>query len=146
MSGCFLFWFKIFDLSRLEEGMMAKFLIEGRLKSFVYGWQGLMFVFRTQPNVWIHAIVTSLVIICGVLFDITRGEWALLLLTIALVWGAEIMNTAFEQLCDVVSPEYSERVKHCKDVAAASVMVCAWIAVVIGGVVFWPYVLGGFIS
>lgn len=121
---------------------MSRFSIYERLKSFGYGWQGLLFVFRTQPNAWIHAVLTSLVIGAGLLFDIRREEWIWLLLTIALVWGAEILNTAFEFLCDVVSPDYSERVKRCKDVAAASVMVCAWIAVAVGALVFWPYVKG----
>ena len=61
------------------------------------------------------------------------------ILAIALVWVAEIVNTAFEHLCDVVQPDLHVSVKSAKDVAAGAVLVAAMAAAVIGGLVFLPY-------
>ena len=60
----------------------------------------------------------------------------------ALVWVAEAMNTAFEHLCDVVSPEFHASVQRSKDIAAAAVLVCAIAAAILGALTFWPYLAG----
>ena len=54
---------------------------------------------------------------------------------------AETINTAFEYLCDVVSPQKNEAVKHAKDIAAGAVLITAIGAVIIGAIVLLPYVL-----
>ena len=56
------------------------------------------------------------------------------------VWFAEAMNTAFEHVCDVVSPELNVSVQRAKDVAAGAVLVSAAGAAALGALVFWPYV------
>jgi diacylglycerol kinase (ATP) len=56
------------------------------------------------------------------------------------VWTAEALNTAFEFLCDVASPDFHPLVAKAKDVAAGAVLICAVGAVAVGGCVFAPYV------
>ena len=58
---------------------------------------------------------------------------------IVLVWVSEAMNTAFEHLCDVVSPDFHASVQKSKDIAAGAVLICAIAAVSIGVMVFAPY-------
>jgi len=65
----------------------------------------------------------------------------MLVLAIVLVWVAEALNTAFEFLCDVASPEFHPIVKKSKDVAAGAVLFSALGAVIVGIIVFYPYVL-----
>ena len=60
-------------------------------------------------------------------------------IAIAMVLTAELVNTAFEHLCDVVQPELHASVKAAKDVAAGAVLVTSIAAAVIGVMVFWPY-------
>jgi diacylglycerol kinase (ATP) len=56
------------------------------------------------------------------------------------VWVVEALNTAFELLCDVASPEFHPLVKKSKDVAAGAVLLSAIGAATIGLVIFLPYV------
>lgn len=95
---------------------------------------------RTQHNAWLHALATGVVATLGFVFGVSAEEWVWLTLTIVAVWSAEAMNTAFEHLCDVVSPEFHPSVKRAKDVAAGAVLIAAIGAVVVASIVFWPYV------
>lgn len=116
------------------------FSLSGRVKSFGYALNGLGFMLRTQHNAWIHLAATAAVVVAGVALQITQQDWRWIVLAIAIVWVAEIVNTAFEHLCDVVQPEFHISVKTAKDVAAGAVLVAAIAAAIIGGLVFWPYV------
>ncbi|WP_296815747.1 diacylglycerol kinase family protein [Brevundimonas sp.] len=118
------------------------FSILGRLKSFRYALAGLLFVLRTQHNAWLHLIATLGVAGAAVALRVEPRDWLWLIAAVAVVWVAEITNTAFEHLCDVVSPELHSSVQRAKDVAAAAVLVAAIAAAIIGGIVFWPYLAG----
>jgi diacylglycerol kinase (ATP) len=110
-----------------------------RFKSFRYAFAGLWFMLRTQHNAWIHLAATILVCIAGLALKITLADWRWLTVAILLVWVAETLNTAFEYLCDVVSPDFHNSVQKSKDVAAAAVLICAIGAVCLGVATFWPY-------
>ncbi len=116
------------------------FSLRERVGSFSYALHGLGFMLRTQHNAWIHLVATAVVIVAGLALQIAAADWRWIVLAIALVWVAEIVNTAFEHLCDVVQPEFHVSVKTAKDVAAGAVLVAAIAAAIIGALVFWPYV------
>lgn len=120
---------------------MAKtFSIVDRLKSFSFAFSGIAAMLRTQHNAWIHLAATVAAVALGLWFGIARGEWVLLVVAIVSVWTAEALNTAFEFLCDVASPEFHPLVKQAKDVAAAAVLIAATGASVVGLLVFAPYI------
>jgi len=118
------------------------FSIVARIKSFGYAFAGLWFMLRTQHNAWVHLAATLAVATAGFALHITAEDWRWLVVAIVMVWIAEALNTAFEHLCDVVSPEFHIAVKRSKDIAAGAVLICAVGAVMIGAMVFWPYVVG----
>jgi diacylglycerol kinase len=60
------------------------------------------------------------------------AAWAIVFLTIALVVGAELLNSAVESVVDLVSPGEHPLAKRAKDVAAAAVLVAAAGAVAVG--------------
>ena len=93
----------------------------------------------TQHNAWVHVAATVIVTVAGLAVGLNAADWKCLVVTITIVWFAEAMNTAFEYLCDVVSPEHNEAVRHAKDIAAAAVLLCAIGAVVMGMLIFVPY-------
>ena len=93
----------------------------------------------SQHNAWVHAGATVCAVGAGWALDISRGEWCWVVLAITGVWMAEALNTAFEFLCDVASPEFHPMVKHAKDVAAGAVLLCAVGAVIIGVLIFLPH-------
>ena len=122
---------------------MTGFSIRDRVRSIRYALAGLGFMIRTQHNAWLHALATLAAIGAGLALGIAAADWKWLILTVVSVWVAETMNTAFEHLCDVVSPEHHDSVKVAKDVAAAAVLICAIGAVIMGWLIFGPYLQGG---
>jgi diacylglycerol kinase (ATP) len=120
----------------------SRFTVAGRVKSFRHAFGGLWFMLRTQHNAWVHLSATIAVAAAGFVLQVRAADWRWLIAALAVVWTAEAMNTAFEHLCDVVSPEFHAGVQRCKDVAAGAVLICAIAAAVLGAVTFWPYVFG----
>ena len=120
-----------------------RFSMGARVKSFRYAIEGLDFVIRNEHNARIHIAAALFVVMIGTAYQIARLDWIILILAIVSVWFAETINTAFEYLCDVVSPEKNESVKHAKDIAAGAVLITALGAVIIGTIVMMPYVLAG---
>ena len=119
--------------------MTKPFSIAGRLKSVTFAFAGIAAMMRSQHNAWIHLASTVIVVAGGIWFQIARAEWVWLILAIIAVWTAEALNTAFELLCDVASPEFHPLVKQAKDVAAAAVLIAAVGATIIGLLVFVPH-------
>jgi diacylglycerol kinase (ATP) len=114
------------------------FTFTGRLRSFRYAFRGIWLMLQSQHNAWVHACATIGAVAAGLALHISRGEWCAIVLAVASVWTAEALNTAFEFLCDVASPQFHPMVKHAKDVAAGAVLVSAMGSVVIGVLVFVP--------
>ena len=121
--------------------MSGRFSIAARLKSFTFAFAGIATMLRTQHNAWLHLVATIAVIAAGFALNISADDWRWLVTAIVLVWTAETVNTAFEHLCDVVSPEFQASVQKSKDIAAGAVLICAIGAVIIGLLVFVPYLL-----
>ena len=115
------------------------FSVIARLKSFRYAFAGLWLMLRTQHNAWVHLVATILACSAGFALKISAPDWRWLIAAIVLVWVAEALNTAFEHLCDVVSPDFHHAVQKSKDIAASAVLLCAIAAAAIGLITFWPY-------
>lgn len=131
-------------MDKLPASTSRPFEFTGRIRSFRHALRGLLHMLRSQHNAWLHMAATLVVVAAGFLFHLTGGEWCWIVLAIASVWTAETINTAFEFLADVASPEFHPLVRDAKDVAAGAVLVTAIAAAVIGGIVFWPHVRGLF--
>jgi len=121
--------------------MNKPFQFSGRIRSFQVAFNGIWTMLRTQQNAWIHLIATIGVVTAGFLFDVPGSEWCWLVLAIIAVWSTEALNTAFELLADVASPEFHPLVKKAKDVAAGAVLISAIGAAAIGIIIFGPYIL-----
>jgi diacylglycerol kinase len=121
---------------------MKAFSIADRLKSVRHALRGLAVMIRSQHNAWVHAVATAVVISAGLYFELQVLEWQVLILAMVAVWVSESLNTAFEFICDVASPEFHPLVEKGKDVAAGAVLLSALGAVVIGVMIFGPKLLG----
>lgn len=116
-------------------------MLRKRLKSFSYAFKGIKDLFVSQPNARIHLVLTIVVIAGGFFFQVSRAEWAILVVCISVVLMAEAFNTALEYLTDLVSPDYHELAGKTKDVAAAGVLLVAIGAAICGFIIFWPKIL-----
>jgi diacylglycerol kinase len=113
-------------------------VMKNRWQSIKYALQGLSDAIQTQPNLRIHLMIALVVVLVGCSLSLTRLEWIAVVLTIALVLLAELLNTAIEYLTNLVSPEYHPLAGKTKDAAAAAVLITAIAAVVVGLLIFLP--------
>ncbi len=109
-----------------------------RWRSIRYAVSGWAYVLRTQRNAWIHAVISFSVIFAALLLRLPPRDWAVLILTIAMVWSAEFLNTALEAVVDLASPDLHPLAKIGKDVGAAAVLIAAGAAVLIGLLILGP--------
>ena len=113
--------------------------LQGRLASFGHAFRGVGTLVREQPNAQVHALATILVFALGFILELSRGDWQSLVLIVSLVWLAEGMNTALEYLCDAAVPEQHPLISKAKDVAAGTVLITALFAIIMAGLIFYPY-------
>jgi diacylglycerol kinase len=112
--------------------------ISSRIDAFRYAFHGWFHVLRTQRNAWIHTVVALCVLIIGIWLWLPARDWAVLILTIAMVFAAEFMNTAIEAVVDLASPEIHPLARIGKDVGAAAVLVAAIASVLVGLLILGP--------
>tara|TARA_B100000497_G_scaffold127563_1_gene169803 strand:+ start:2745 stop:3116 length:372 start_codon:yes stop_codon:yes gene_type:complete len=118
---------------------MMKWL-QSRIRSFGYAFEGILSLFKSEPNAKIHLGAAILVVLLGIYFKVNSYEWCILILCISMVFSAEMINTSIESLCDFYSTEKNQQIKKVKDIAAGAVFITALSAVVAGLIIFWPYI------
>ena len=108
------------------------------INSFHYSWDGIKYAFKYEQSMFIHVLVTLLVVICGIVLKLDFQEWLLCIVLIGLVIATELINTAIEAVVDLACPEIHPLAKTAKDTAAGAVLVSAMASVIIGLMIFIP--------
>lgn len=111
------------------------------LKSFAYALNGIKASLADQRSLKVQAFIAATTCGAGFYFGLTATEWCVILLTIALVMGLEMMNTAAESLVDLVTREHKPLAGKVKDIAAGAVLLASIFAVIVGVIVFRKYLL-----
>ncbi len=112
-----------------------------RARSFRYAFAGWWYVIRTQKNAWIHAVISVAVLAVSLWLRLSARDIAILILTIAMVWMGEFLNTALEAVVDLASPQLHPLAKVGKDVGAAAVLIASIASVLIGLLIIGPPLL-----
>lgn len=110
-------------------------------KSFKYAIKGLIKIFREEQNLKVQSSIGIFALFLALFFQISRIEWIVLILVIGLVVLMEIINSAVERVADILKPRIDSYVKEIKDITASAVMLASIISIIIGGIIFWPYIL-----
>ena len=118
--------------------MTIKEFFLSRLYAFGHAFRGWWYVLKTQHNAWIHSVTAAVVIALGLWLGLPPRDWAVLVLTIAMVFTAEFINTAIEAIVDLASPAHHQLAKVGKDVGAGAVLVAALSAILIGLLILGP--------
>jgi diacylglycerol kinase len=109
-----------------------------RWRSFGHAIRGWIYVLRTQQNAWVHAVAALLVCLLGLWLGLPPRDWAVIVLTITMVFAAEFVNTAIEAVVDMASPAKHPLAKVGKDVGAAAVLIAALSAIMVGLLILGP--------
>lgn len=107
---------------------------------FIYAFRGLKTGFG-QRNMKFHGLMALIVIIAGLIFQLSKLEWIIVLFLIAAVWAAELINSSLEELANLVRDTNKldyHATTAVRDLSAAAVLVIALAAAIIGLLIFLP--------
>lgn len=102
---------------------------------------GLNFIIISEHNFKREIILAMLALIASYILKVSRIEFIVILLSIALVIVSEIFNTAIEKTVDLCTREYNEIARIAKDVSAFAVFTMCFFALVIGIIIFIPKII-----
>lgn len=111
------------------------------VKSFIYAFRGLKSVWKSEQNFRFHLSAAVLVLIIAIVLRIEKTDFIIVILLIGLVLILELINTIFEKLIDILKPRIHEYSKEIKNISSAVVLLAAFISVVIGIIIFYPYII-----
>lgn len=106
--------------------------------SFKYAFEGIISTIKEERNMFIHFLISIIVVIAGVYVRLSLNEWLICLLLFALVFSLELINTAIENTVDLVTTKKNKKAKLAKDAAAGAVLIAAIFASIIGIIIFLP--------
>lgn len=104
-------------------------------------WNGIVWGVHTQTNYKIHIIFSLLVVLAGIILEISYAEWLVLVVTMFLGFVIETINTSIEQLGDAIDKNYNESIKNAKDSSAGAMLLFSIGAIVIAAIIFLPKII-----
>jgi diacylglycerol kinase len=115
---------------------------QSRIESFKVAHQGLRHALVSQKSFQIQVVAGIFVFLAAWLLDFNRIEWLILIIAVALVLTAELLNTVVEVIVDLaVKEKLIPDAKLAKDVSAAAVLLLSILAVVVGLILFVPHLI-----
>lgn len=110
-------------------------------KSFSFAWRGLKYVIVNEKNFQNEVIIGILVVLAMIYYQVSRAEMVALFMVIMAVLIMELVNTIMERVVDILKPRVHPYARLIKDLMAASVLLSAVLAIIIGLLIFIPYIL-----
>jgi diacylglycerol kinase (ATP) len=117
---------------RREPTVAARRGTSSIIQSFNYAFEGVIWTLRTQRNMRIHFAIATGVLVLAVAVGVTKIELVALLLAIAFVLIAEMVNTAIEAATDIATTSFDPLAKLAKDLAAGAVLIASIAAIAVG--------------
>ena len=111
------------------------------IQSFKDAMRGVSFVFRNEQNFRLQILVGLLVVLSGWYFGLTKTEWIVIIFLIISVITLEFLNSAVEKFADILKPRLDLHVQVVKDIMAGVVFLASCGAVIIGVLIFYPYII-----
>lgn len=111
------------------------------LKSFGYALHGIKYAFVNNQNMRIQVTVSIIVILASIFFRVNAFEMGILGVMILLVISTEMINSAIEEMTDLITSEHRQEAKIAKDVSAGMVLLTSFGSVIVGVLIFLPHIL-----
>lgn len=126
-------WFKnVSSTAKIDPADYAAQVSPNRWNSFGYALGGCLYMLRRQKNTRIMSVFSLIIAGLALWLGISRIEWAILILTITIVWLTEFLNAGIEAAIDLASPEIHPLAQVGKDVASAAVLLGVIASLIIG--------------
>lgn len=105
---------------------------------------GLGFYAKDGKSIIIYVVCFIVEVVSGFIFNIDGKEWILIICILGVILSVELINTAIESVCDLITKEYNPLVKMAKDCACAATFSIFIVAVILNIIIFYPKVVGLF--
>ncbi len=128
-------------MAKDRNGKNPTYKPRNHFQSQLYAITGLKLILKNERNFRLHLLFASLVIIGGFILGLSHDDWISVSLVIGLVLISEAFNSVIEALSDTISHEYRVNIKYAKDVSAGAVLISAFVSIVAGLIIFFPYVV-----
>ena len=115
-----------------------KFIIR-RFKGIIIAIKGMFYLLKNEDSIKVQSIVCIFFVLLGCYFEINKTEWIIHILLIGFILTTEGLNTVAEKICDLINPEYDERIKIIKDIAAGAVSFAVISSLIILFIIYLPY-------
>lgn len=110
-------------------------------RSLRHAIRGLVYVLKYEKNFQNEVAIALLVFAGMIYFKVTRAEMIILFLVVMEVLVMELLNTIMERIVDILKPRVHPYAKLIKDLMAACVLISAILAIIIGLIIFVPYLV-----
>ena len=111
------------------------------LRSIKFSVEGLLYAYKNEQSLSLHAFASIVFIILGFIFKISLTNWALLLISLVLVLAIELLNSAVEATVDLVTSKIHPLAKVAKDCGSAAAFVSTINMFIVCGIIFIPYII-----
>lgn len=115
-------------------------MLEKKIHNVRYALNGVRIAWQEEFSFKVQVVITLLIVLLGWFFGITATEWLMVIFMVGFVLAAEAFNTALEELCDKFKAEHDPHIAKIKDLAAGAVLIASITALIVGAVIFIPYV------
>lgn len=102
---------------------------------------GIKEAFKSEQNFRIQFVIALLVFLAAAFFPLKASETLLVILMVFFVLVMELLNTALEKFIDLLKPRLHYYAKVVKDIMAAAVFLTSLCALIVGLVIFIPYLI-----
>ena len=110
------------------------------IKSVSHALRGIKTVYRTEQSFRLQLLVGLITIIFSILIQIKTVEFIVVIMLIVSVLILELVNSIFERISDSFKPRIHPIIKDVKDIMAGAVLMVSILSVVIGVLIFYPYI------
>lgn len=104
--------------------------------SFKCAFRGIWYTVKSESHMRFHMVAGFYVLLFSLFYNFSAAQTALLIILIALIMFAEIVNTCVEELCNLICDRYEPLIRVAKDTAAGAVLVLS-IAAAVTAVIFF---------
>lgn len=111
------------------------------LKSFGYSVEGVLHALKHNRNLRIAFTLGAIVLVLGWYLQVNSYEMVILVITVFMVIVAEMINTALEEMVNLITNEHRKEAKITKDVSAGMVLIASIGSIIVGAIIFAPYIL-----
>lgn len=110
-------------------------------QSFLNAFRGIFMMIRSERNFRLEMAAFLINLFLIFYFHLSMLDTVLILMVSSGVLAAEIFNTAIEKICDIIRPEFDQRIGFIKDISAGAVLLMALISVISGALIYWKYIV-----